>query len=169
MKIRGSVKTLADVGVLFTLIEKGDCVFVEDEQLVYWYNGEEWQPIENNNLGFSMTNYELNKMVIEAMPGEADIKKFRKEVRGYVNTAPKAMKYIMLLSNELHYYTTFKMLETADEYLEDIVIECLENYGKIKYFEYNRNTNAIEIWTMDETEAHFFMLFDYSQGVIECE
>ena len=26
-----------------------------------------------------MTNYELNKMVIEAMPGEADIEKFLEE------------------------------------------------------------------------------------------
>lgn len=31
MKIRGSVKTLNDIGTLFTLIEKDDCIFVEDE------------------------------------------------------------------------------------------------------------------------------------------
>ena len=170
MKIRGSVKTLNDVGALFTFIEKDDCIFVEDEQLVYWYDGEQWKPIENNDgLGFSMSNYELNKMVIAAMPNNADIDKFKKELRSYLHTSPNKMTYAMLLSNELRYYTTFHFIENATESLEDIVIECLENYGTIKHFEYNKKTNAIEIWTMDEKDVHFFMFFDYSWGVIECE
>ena len=73
----------------------------------------------------------------------------------------------MLLCRDLNYYTMFILNEDGPNF-EDEVVECLRVLGEIKSIEIYEE--LIECWITDaENTAHVAYLFDYSQGVIECQ
>jgi len=43
----------------------------------------------------------------------------------------------MLLCNDIHYYTVFKIEESANENVEDVIIECLQDVGVVQHIEYD--------------------------------
>ena len=103
-----------------------------------------------------MTLYELNKSAYASLP---DITDEQKEIAEHIIErfiAESNEDYFMLLNNELHYYTIFHW----------VVIDSLSYH--IKSIERTNDETAIEVWlTTQDNECHMFLLFGYTNGVIE--
>lgn len=76
--------------------------------------------------------------------------------------------YFMLLCNDIHYYTVFKIEESANENVENVIIECLQDVGVVQHIEYDEDNQQVECWIKNENGAMLFMLFNYDWGVVEC-
>ena len=75
----------------------------------------------------------------------------------------------MLLSNELKYYTVFNFDENYTDdmpQLEDEVIECAKELGKLKSIV--TNDDSIELWITVDDKSYPLYFFNYSGGVIQC-
>ena len=159
----------------------GEVIRVEelDQDYCYVEETDEWVPffsevdtteVEGEVPGLDL--YSVNKMLINQLPDldEEDIDKVKKIIRKYVDTDSKGSSSVyMLLCHELRYYTIFLKDETYKENLEDVVIECLEYFGKIKDIDYNEDSNAIEIWFVTDNEPFVAYLFNYNEGVVLCQ
>lgn len=75
----------------------------------------------------------------------------------------------MLLCKEISYYTLFHINPIANERIEDIVFELLEEYGM--FYTLDSYEDHLEIWVRfkENNEMHVFMFFPYDLGVIECQ
>ena len=47
---------------------QGELVYCEEDNQVYTWNDNKWEPIEVDNKGISMNLYELNKSIINQLP-----------------------------------------------------------------------------------------------------
>lgn len=116
-----------------------------------------------------MTLYELNQVGYANLPTmtEQEVEAARiKVINPFITN--HASHYYMLLCNEQHYYTifTFKSCFDANE-LSNTLFEVVQDLGEIKSIE--ENSGALEFWIKkkDEDVSNVYVLFDYSQGVIE--
>lgn len=116
-----------------------------------------------------MTNYELNQQVMSQM-----ITLSKEEISSRLEIVEEFFKnikneYLMLLCNELNYYTVFKTSsqdETAYNTFSDAVLDILNDLGEIKDI-YNNDNGAIEIWsTHQDGTSHCYYLFGYDAGIV---
>lgn len=113
--------------------------------------------------------YDINKMLIAGMPNYTpeDIIDSKKNIREFINENPANV--YMLLCHDLRYYTIFLKNNNYEEFMEDVVIECLEYFGDIKSIDYNEESRAVELWFTYEEEPHVAYLFGYDEGVVLCQ
>lgn len=114
--------------------------------------------------------YDLNKQIIAQLPDytEDDFTKAYLLLDEY----SKNKNWCMLLGREINYYTIFhNLIKDADETFASAVIDCCKYLGTVKSIAWANEDNheAIEIWITIENEPIALYLFDYSQGVIECQ
>lgn len=158
-----------DINILNSLQihEDKEFALVEDEQKVYQYIDGEWQEYKSDqNLG--VTLYEINQIAVQQL--EALTEEQIETAKTYIRelTYKFDSQYFMLLCRDLNYYTLFILNKEDGPRFEDEVIECLKVLGEIKSVEIY--DELIECWITDvENTAHVAYLFDYSQGVIECQ
>lgn len=157
-----------DINILNSLQihQDGEFALVEDEQKVYQYVDNEWQEYKSDQ-SLGVTLYEINQMAVQQLEPLTDEQLV--EAKTYIRnlTHQYDSKYFMLLCRDLNYYTMFILNEDGPNF-EDEVVECLRVLGEIKSIEIYEE--LIECWITDaENTAHVAYLFDYSQGVIECQ
>lgn len=113
-----------------------------------------------------MNLYELNQNIMENVPEEGipTEEQLKEVIRNFQSSFPSG--YYMLLCHSMRYYTVFVAQRPfCQEKFEDLVIECLNNTGKI--ISVNNEPEALEFWTKDDdAPAECFYLFDYSSGIV---
>ena len=123
----------------------------------------------NGNLSVSL--YDLNKQAVAQLPSLADDEIAEKY--NLIDSFGCGKEWCMLLGREIGYYTLFHHIpKDAEETFAAAVLECCGSLGQIKAIDWaNEDQQAIEIWIKQEesTTATVLYLFDYSQGVIECQ
>ncbi len=138
-------------------------------------DGTQWLEFTQDsegNINTGLTNYDLNKMVINQLPSKTTNGQLKesKEVLKQLKTEYNN-KYYMLLCNDIHYYTVLRIIDTDENCIEfyNLVIELLQDHGTIQLIEWmNINHDAIECWVKNENGTFMFLLFPYDWGVIEC-
>ena len=77
--------------------------------------------------------------------------------------------YAMMLCHELRDYTLFCLgpLNSCYKKAGKEVLLCCKNRGEIYSIELT-NDGAVEIWLKIEDEMHCYYLFNYDEGVIDC-
>ena len=145
-----------------SVCNEGYFVFDEDGNVVY-------PKAEEKPEGKQMDLYSFNKMIIAQMPdlGLKGIEDAKEKINTFVGDLSK--KYYMLLCADLVYYTMFIMDSLSLEKTSDVVIECLENLGKIKSIDFTEDKQAIEVWLQTEDDVVVAYLFNYDKGVIVCK
>ena len=118
---------------------------------------------------FNMSLYDMNKQIIAQLPAlteEALEAKYE-----LIDEFGKGKHWCMLLGKEIGYYTLFHHLEKdANETFASAVLDCVSYLGKVQSIEYaDEGHTAIEIWIVKDEEATVLYLFDYAEGVIECQ
>ena len=117
------------------------------------------------NGGINLSLYEMNMQVISQLPEIEDIAVLT-PIRKYKN---KDGKYFMLLCRDLNYYTLFVIDLESDVRIEQEVLECLKELGRIKSVEEFEDKNLVEIWVQPEDSDPVVMyFFNYDRGVIPC-
>lgn len=114
--------------------------------------------------------YDLNKQIIAQLPDYTD-EDFTKAYT-LIDEFGRGRSWCMLLGREVNYYTVFhNLIKDADETFASAVIDCCKYQGTVKSIGWagEDNHEAIEIWIMIGEEPVVFYLFDYAQGVIECQ
>ena len=147
--------------------KKGEIAYTQEEDKFHIYNGTKWVEYTGPTPSFSMTQYEINKMIIEQLncltPEE------KSEKYELINNWQKKIKatYYAMIGKENNYYTIFKteaMHELSN--LGEGVLQCLQNVGDIYSIEETETEDAIEIWVKYENEPIVMYLFPYDNGVV---
>lgn len=149
----------------------------DKKRQIYVYNGTEWEFVSVGDFsedaeksGITQLNlnlYDLNKTLVSSLPEptEDEMKKLIKVINNYHEQ--KNETYYMLLCTDYNYYTIlYSDPTTKCDSLGVSVIDCLNNCGKIKTFDDNKNAGAIEIWVDIKDDIYMFYLFGYDEGVV---
>lgn len=116
-----------------------------------------------------MTVYELNQAGYASLPEMTDEQKesARKKIEDFLaDHSYNDTDYLMLLNNDLHYYTVFVWKYQGIKKFIDELMDIVEDLGKIKSIEVNDN-DAVEFWITGEEGTNMYVLFNYNQGVVE--
>lgn len=150
----------------------GQTVWCAGEDKVYRYNATEgWQWIpEDSSTTVGMNMYDINKQIISQLPVLSDeaIEEKLLEIRKFVDETKN--KFYMLLCRDINYFTLFMLdLKLADETIESVLLECVDNLGNIKAID--QVDGAIEIWVENEffeNGPYAMYFFPYDGGVEVC-
>lgn len=148
---------------------------VKDEGKMYQYSAanQAWAPVKIEGDGLKITLYEINQNIfaqLEPMTDEAlryahaEIYKFLGED---FNHSDIEHNYWALICWPKHYITIFHHDEKSDEELSDIIMEILEDLGQIKDVTVSEDGKHVEIWITDDESTECYVLFYYSNGVVE--
>lgn len=122
-----------------------------------------------------MTLYEMNQAGYTSLPrmARSKIAEKKESISEWLRTSilpdhnDNENIYLMLLNNDLHYYTVFVWNESSPDALADEILSVVKNLGTLKSIE-RSDDNAWEFWvTQANTSTDAYYLFDYTQGVIE--
>lgn len=119
-----------------------------------------------------MNLYELNKQLVVQLPPmeNQEVEKKKQLIADFKKEQSNV--FYMLLSNEINYFTLFKLIPYGNEAsFEDEVIACLRDNGAIQSIELVEDGSAIEIWVKKyfSDDSIVFYLFPYDKGVIVCQ
>lgn len=143
---------------------EGETIYLESEKIFLTREKGKW--IEKKiNPKLSLSQYEINKMMIKQLPFLTEEEKEDK-IRLINNWKIEHFNYYyMLLGKENNYYTIFATDRVnCDLSLGEGVINCLDNVGKIYSIE--KDGNKIEIWIEYDNEPIVMYLFPYDEGVV---
>lgn len=151
----------------------GQVVYCIEDGKVYRFDATEaWQEVKSENTVLSMNAYDMNKQII----GQLQI--LDKEVLAekkqmiYSFCEDTHNTYYMLLCRELNYYTVFCRQPKANEYIADVLLECIDTLGDVKAIDSTEDGAAIEIWIDNpcfEDSVHVLYFFPYDGGVEVCQ
>lgn len=122
----------------------------------------------------NMSLYEINQSLISQLPAydENKIEDLKTRINNWESKYFEENFY-MLLCREINYYTVFqhrKPIRAEFDTLGNAVISILlDTDWTIHSDEIEENSDHCEIWAKNKTtgqEAHAFMLFPYSEGVV---
>lgn len=156
--------------ILDTLQNKteDELAIVDETQKVYVYKDGAWEEF-NQKEGLTISLMELNSLAVSQLAPltEEELEEGKQLIREFVD---EDRYYYMLLSNELHYYTVFIVIddEGSTPLIEDEVIACLQDMGDIKSIE-KTDDGAMEMWVTIEDKSYPFYFFNYKKGIIICK
>ena len=164
-------------------VPENEIAVVEENKKVYIYSENEWKEYTPEDGGLKISLLGLNQMAVTQLPAltKKQLKEARKIIRDYYEKDNFTKEYFMLLSNELHYYTVFKIMNEYKRIegqliinykkdcpaLDEEVIWCLQNLGTIKSIAKN-DEGVIECWVTANDTSYPLYFFTYDEGVIEC-
>lgn len=139
----------------------------------YFDDNHDWVKVDTDDtiINTGITNYELGKQVVAQLPSlitDEQLAPAKKVIREYIDHYFTS-QYFMLLCNDIHYYTVFKIDENEMEKAEDVIAECLQDVGVIQYIDYDAIYDQVECWVKNETGVILFLLFNYDWGVVRCQ
>lgn len=161
-----NVKTLEELHAIFEP-EENEYAAVEEENGVYQYINGEWNPVKISGDGLKMTLADLNQSIMANLPAldERALAKGRKKILKFISNFYD--RYYALISFEHHYITLFRAKqETSVAAILNEIFDTICRIGEVKDIS-NNGHGAIEIWITDGDRTNCFLLFPYSQGVIE--
>ena len=166
MRYRGKVKTINEA--ILKEPKVNDMFYNTTDNQYYVWSGTEWS-IMAKDINLKMTNYELNQQLVsqlkELTTEELESKKI--EINNFINSIPD--KFLMLLCNELNYYTVFESNSNSKDNpysnLAEAIIDIILPLGQIKDIGKNNN-GVIEIWITNNDESHCYHLFGYDAGIV---
>ena len=155
--------------------EDKEYALVKDEGKIYQYSAaaRKWAPIKVEGEGLKISLYDINQNIfaqLEPMTDEslrnaqAEIYKFLGED---FTTFDLDFNYWALICWPKHYITIFHHKEDSEEELSDIIMEVLEGLGQIKDITVSEDGKHVEIWITDDESTECYVLFYYSNGVVE--
>ena len=118
----------------------------------------------------NMSLYDLNKQIVSQMPDYTEA--HYEAVRPILDEYGKHKEWCLMLGREINYYTVFhNNPKDAEETFADAVISCCKHLGQVKSIDWDseERKEVIEIWVMNGEHATVLYLFDYKEGVIECQ
>lgn len=112
-----------------------------------------------------MNLYEANQAMYQKVPPITNFDGAQKQIKNYLKAHPS--KYYLMLSNEKRYYTlyTFKEGYKFND-MADNILEIAKDLGEIKDITVNSG-DALEFWIVYDGEPTMFLLFNYTDGVVE--
>lgn len=114
----------------------------------------------------SIDLYTLNKAIVAQAPPITN--KQLEAGKQAIRSLALQSGYLMLLCQDLRYYTVFKIDPSGKEKVEDVVIECVESLeGQVVSFGTSEE-GSVEIWIKIKDEAYAMYLFNYDKGVEKC-
>lgn len=138
---------------------------VTDTGKYYKYTPDGWVEHAPQAFDTGLTMYEVNQMAMTKLP-PLDIDEGVSAIVNYLSGS--SAKYLMLLSRDINYYTVFAR-GVGYESAQAAIWECISNLGTPKEITLTEDAYALEIWFTTDTNSHVAYLFDYSEGVIECQ
>ena len=163
--------------------DMGQIIIVEDTDELLMWTGTEWSSVKSEtNSEVQLSAYDLNKQIIGQMPDLTDEQIEEKKALILDFCAETRNTFYMLLCRDINYFTLcHRTTAPADAYnvmrypeddelifINDLVIECVQNVGAIKSIE--QVDGAIEIWiTNPYNETHAMYFFPYDGGVEACQ
>ena len=150
--------------------EEGETVYIEDEEKLYIFHNGAWTPFsaEAANGQFSLTEYELNKMLVSQLKpmSEKDIGYRVLELNAYEEN--NSARHYMLLCRDINYYSIFEPNVDFSHTLNSFgaeVIACVQNVGTLISIE--QIGRMFEIWIKTETEETYCMyLFEADEFIV---
>lgn len=150
----------------------------DNNKMYYTDNNSQWQEFIRNDstIDLNITNYNFNKMALSNMKPltKKQINESKQLLKEYLHK--NSHKYFMLLCHDIKYYTVINIVNEQDlkpgqdlEPGEEVVIQCLEQLGKILSINKTEDEMAIECWVKLENEVIMLMLFNYDAGVELCK
>lgn len=145
--------------------EEGETVYLKDEQKLYIFHDGEWVPFAAETPGgqFSITEYELNKMLVNQLNlmTDEEINEKIYELNNFERN--NRTNHYMLLCRDINYYSIFESyadFQCEFETFGHSVIACAQDVGKIVSIE-KMPENTFEIWVKTPTDESYCMyLFD---------
>ena len=133
------------------------------EYLIY-QNGT-WNKINMENSNIEIGLYDINQQIISQLPALTEEQINSKIELVTMLYQSSENKYYMLYGKEMSYFTLFEINNQNNFFKE--IIECLNNIGIIKCFDFTETKDAIEIWVEYEDEPTCLYLFPYDSGVVK--
>lgn len=164
-----TVKNKAILDTLHFSVED-EYALVEDEKKLYQFHNGQWEVANIANGEFTLTLAELNASVFEQLSAftENQLKDALSVLFQYFGETLCLGDYWALICWDKKYITILHNDETkSNECLNDIVIEIVTNLGDVKDITLNKNTNAVEIWVTEKTGTYCYILFNYTNGIVE--
>lgn len=171
-------KALEDYVKLVNNFQKGEIVYLTDEDKFIMFDGEQFidvpEKVSMKGEGLSMSLYELNKTIIAQLPTKDTVTDLA-DVRNTINDFRKksGKQNFMLLCKDISYYTIFQYdgPKVCDfKSLGDAVTECAQDVGKIICGDLIPDGSAIEIWVRTPEEENLCMyLFNCEDLIVTYE
>lgn len=161
-----NVKTLDELQTIFNP-EENEYAIVEEENGVYQYVNNEWNPVKVSGDGLKMTLADLNQSIMASLPplDERALAKGKKKIVKFINNFYD--KYYAFISFEHHYITLFHAKDdTSIAEMANEIFDVIQNVGEVKDIS-NNGHGAIEVWITDGDRTNCFLLFPYTHGVVE--
>ena len=123
---------------------------------------------EKTDLNLNMSLDDMNKQVVSQL---SDL-----DQNGIIEAKTLISEYaignyFMLLCRDINYYTLFAIqnAESNEPKFADEVIACAEEIGVIKSVTLTEDKGAIEIWVSYKDSSIVMYLFNYDEGVVQCQ
>lgn len=152
----------------------GEYAVVTEEGLVYRYSEEgKWVPVKLEGEGLQISLYDINQNIfaqLEPMNDE-NLRLAHSEIYRFLgedfNAHMEDFNYWALICWPKKYITIFHHNQYSEEELSDIIMEVIENLGQVKDITVSEDNSHVEIWITDEESTECYVLFYYSNGVVE--
>lgn len=114
------------------------------------------------------TNYDIHKELMSRAPGcsEEHLNEQLVTIGLWFSSKPKT-KYFTLMCRERYDFTVFNFTSPNYDKAVQELREVLESRGELIAIDYAHGFDCYECWVKIDDEAAMYLLFDYSQGVIE--
>lgn len=152
----------------------GEYALVTDEGRVYQYTEKDtWESMTISGEGLSVSLYDINQNVFAQLQpmNDENLRMAHSEIYRFLgedfSALNEQMNYWALICWPKHYVTIFHHNQNSDEELSDIIMEVLEGLGQIKDITVSEDNKHVEIWITDEESTECYVLFYYSNGVVE--
>lgn len=131
-----------------------------------WQNGE-WNRVKVEGSDINMTQYDLSKSVVSQLP-ELDPSTKVSLINDYIDKAENV--FYMIYGKEISYFTILYLNKNSTLEAEnpgEVVIECLNNIGKIRAIELDEDQGVLEMWVMNNNEPTCLYMYGYDDGIVE--
>lgn len=167
-----SYKNMKDLWRLNTEPYDKEIVFLEDENAYFIWSNNIWQPYDDfakdiKVLDSGINFYEMNKQIISQLKPMDNDEVIKKASMVTEFITEQNNTFYMLYGKEISYFTVFQKSENSNEYLFDILVECLMSIGNTIYsIDLTEDSSAIEIWVEAEGQPTVLYLFAYDGGIV---
>lgn len=132
-----------------------------------WQNGE-WNRVTIDGGDIHMTQYDLSKSVVSQLP-ELDPSTKVSLINDYIDETENT--FYMLYGKEINYFTILYLNKNSilveAESPGEVVVECLNNIGKIRAIELDEDQGVLEMWVMNGDQPTCVYMYGYDTGLVE--
>jgi hypothetical protein len=153
--------------------KENETALVEENHNLYKWNGDSWDIIGHTGVDTSL--YQINQAIYTSLPAmiEEDIQKGRETIRKFCEAQDGAI-YFVLMNRENYDFTMFHAGFGGQEpKIEDAVIDLLQSRGELKDIDLTEegkvSPQGVECWVTKDKTSKVYYLFNYQEGVIECQ